>query len=71
MTDSTVPQSTPQGFDHASYQAYVEGFDMTKEQKSELLRTVWDIMRMFVEMGFDVPSCDDLFGNSNGEGEPS
>ena len=71
MTDSNIPQSFPQGFDPANYRVHVDNFDMTEQQKNEVLQTVGDIMRMFVEMGFDVPSCDDLFDTSNGEGEPA
>lgn len=71
VTDSNLPQTSPQGFNQARYRVYVDSFDITEQQKSELLQAVWDIMKMFVEMGFDVPSCDDLLEAFNREGEPS
>lgn len=53
--DTTRPASLP--FDPARYRAEVDGFDITDEQKDELLTTLWSIMRSFVELGFTVDLC--------------
>lgn len=65
--------STSSGFelDVDAYAAEVEDFDMTEDQKRELLVTLWSIMRSFVEMGFSGDICAALFdcdGNSPPEG---
>lgn len=41
-------------FAEADYLPYLHGLDVTPAQASELLRIVWDMMRMCVEM--DLPS---------------
>lgn len=43
-------------FDPAEYQEYVEEFDLTDDQKNELLATLWHIMASFVDLGFGVSS---------------
>ncbi len=41
-------------FDPTEYMHYLEGMDVTDEQATEILRTLWDIMVQFVDLGFDV-----------------
>ena len=36
------------------YQAYLDGADMTEEQKEEFLQAFWSIIVSFVELGFGV-----------------
>lgn len=40
--------------DFEKYLGDIDEFDMTKEQKIELLQTLWDIMGQFVALGFDL-----------------
>ena len=53
----TLPQvpSVPP-FDAEKYMEHVDDFDMTDAQKAEFLRTLWDIMTAFVDLGFGVDS---------------
>ena len=39
-------------------------FDMTEVQKTELLETLWSIMRSFVELGFSVNICEQILENA-------
>lgn len=41
-------------FDLDAYRPYLDGIELGEAQEAELLRTLWDIMRCFVEL--DVPS---------------
>ena len=38
--------------DLQTYRSYVDGFDLTEEQKAELIHTVWSIMESFVDRAF-------------------
>ncbi|MDJ0921878.1 MAG: hypothetical protein QNI84_12185 [Henriciella sp.] len=38
--------------DLAKYLTKLDALDYTEEQKAELLNTLWEIMRSFVELGF-------------------
>ena len=40
-------------FDLDAYRPYLDGIDLDNSQEAELLRTLWDIMRCFVEL--DIP----------------
>lgn len=40
--------------DVEKYQAYLDGADMTEEQKKEFLQALWSIIVSFVELGFGV-----------------
>ena len=44
-------------FDPAKYRAAVDLFEITDEQKDDLLLTLWSIMRSFVELGFNGDVC--------------
>lgn len=48
-----VPVASMADFAEADYLPYLHGLDVTPAQASELLRIVWDMMRMCVEM--DLP----------------
>jgi len=41
-------------FDPAEYMQYLEGMDVTDEQATEILRTLWDMMVQFVDFGFNL-----------------
>ena len=56
----TAQRSAVSGFDPAKYRAEVDAFDITEEQKQELLLILWSIMRSFVELGFNVDVCSAL-----------
>ncbi len=43
-------------FNPDEYREHIEAFDLTREQQDELLLTLWNIMKSFVEMGFGVDS---------------
>lgn len=51
--------------DPADYLPDMDEFDLTEAQKVELLQTLWDICRRFVEMDIDVGDadpCGQIFG---------
>ncbi|MFO1150366.1 MAG: hypothetical protein U1E62_18465 [Alsobacter sp.] len=55
---------TPTGladFDAGRYLPELAEFDISEAQKAELLGTLWSIMRAFVELGFDVKICEQIF----------
>ena len=55
--DSVIDTRQPApAFDADEYRPYLDGFDLTEEQANELLATLWDIMKAFVELGFGVDS---------------
>jgi hypothetical protein len=39
----------------------LEGFDITDDQKAELLGILWSIMASFARLGFDVKICEQIF----------
>jgi len=47
-------------FDEADYRSYLESLEISERQKSELMRIVWDIMRMWVEMDLPAESCGQI-----------
>ncbi|MEM6463198.1 MAG: hypothetical protein AAF724_14905 [Pseudomonadota bacterium] len=50
------PSSAGPALDVDAYRPYIEDFDLTEEQAAELLRTLWEIMKAFVDLGFGVDS---------------
>ncbi len=56
--DMSTPAPAALELDLAEYAPYVADFDMTEDQKRELLETLWTIMAHFVAMGFDVGKAD-------------
>ena len=49
------PSGTPK-LDPSKYLPLLENSDISEKQKDEFLRTLWEILVAFVEMGFDVKS---------------
>lgn len=43
------------------YRSHVENFDLTEEQKLELLETLWSIMTAFVDLGFGADAVQYIF----------
>lgn len=54
------PISGPSAFDAEEYLPYVAEFDLTEKQASELLATLWEIMKAFVDLGFGVDSIHEF-----------
>jgi hypothetical protein len=50
---SEMPPASMADFNEADYLPYLEGLELTVAQASELLRILWDMMRMCIEM--DLP----------------
>lgn len=44
------------------YQEYLDGSDLTPEQKEEFLRAVWSIVVTFVELGYGVHPLQEACG---------
>lgn len=51
--ESDLPLASMADFNEADYLPYLAGLELTDAQASELLRIVWDMMRMCMEM--DLP----------------
>ncbi len=47
--------------DVKKYQHHTEVFDLTEEQRIELLQTIWSIMAAFVDLGFGVDAVQYIF----------
>lgn len=52
--------------DVAKYQEYLDGSDLTPEQKEDFLRAVWSVVVTFVELGFDVHPLQEVCGKGVG-----
>ncbi|WP_397544650.1 hypothetical protein [Roseovarius salis] len=52
--------------DVARYQEYLDGADLTPEQKEEFLRAVWSIVVTFVELGYGVYPLQEACGKDSG-----
>lgn len=71
-----APSRAPE-LEVARYAPYLDGMDMTDAQKTEMLQTLWSIMRSFVELGFSVKLCDPIIesfmqaANSSADGVQS
>lgn len=52
--------------DVARYQEYLDGSDLTPEQKEDFLRAVWSVVVTFVELGFDVHPLQEVCGKGVG-----
>ncbi|MGR9088247.1 MAG: hypothetical protein ACU841_14415 [Gammaproteobacteria bacterium] len=64
----TLPACAPENrmigtppLDVNKYQSHVEDFDLTEEQKLELLETLWSIMTAFVDLGFGADAVQYIF----------
>lgn len=62
-----VTEPVPQvlEFDPAKYMFEVNDFGLTETQAYDLLQTLWDIMKGFVQLGFDVELCGKLLAEFN------
>lgn len=60
------PPNNPTDFDINHYLEMAKDFDMSEQEKIELLTVLWDIMRRFVELGFGVDSVS-LLGDEIAE----
>jgi len=58
ITDT--PDANPPAFDMDKYMKMADEFDMSEDEKRELLTTLWDIMSRFVELGFGLDSVSIL-----------
>lgn len=54
-------------FDPERYRGMTADLEFTQEQKDELLLTLWEIMRAFVEMGFGADSIQRVLPSVFGE----
>lgn len=54
--ESDLPLASMVDFDEAEYLPYLEGLDLTPSQASELLRILWDMARMCMEMNLPAES---------------
>jgi len=57
---SEISEAKPPAFDMDKYMKMAGEFDMSEEEKRELLTTLWDIMSRFVELGFGLDSVSIL-----------
>ncbi|MGF7210841.1 hypothetical protein GGE65_005453 [Skermanella aerolata] len=63
-TSAVSPMPAALDLDPGKYLTDLADFDITEAQKIELLQTLWSIMRAFVDLGFEVDICEQLFGES-------
>lgn len=61
------PPMTP---DLEKYRRHVAHFDLPEEEKTELLRTIWQIMQSFVDRAFGEDSVQLAVEKSDAENEP-
>ena len=45
---------SPVPFDPDKYRHFIDDYDLTYEQKNELLRIIAEIMRQFIDLGFNI-----------------
>jgi hypothetical protein len=55
-----TPDTNPPDFDMDKYMKMAGEFDMSEEEKRELILTLWNIMSRFVELGFGLDSVSIL-----------
>lgn len=53
-------------FDLDAYRPYLDGIALDETQEAELLRTLWDIMRCFVELDAPQESWGQIIANLTG-----
>jgi hypothetical protein len=59
--DSALGSSGLADFEAGRYLPELDELEVSETQKLELLGTLWSIMRSFVELGFDVKICEQIF----------
>lgn len=47
--------------DVGKYRPYLDDFDITEEQKAEIIRILWNMMISFVDLGFGQESVQRIF----------
>jgi hypothetical protein len=57
---NVVPQGHAAKFDPGEYMEYVEDFELSEEQKIELLKTLWEITAAFARWGYGIDSVQFL-----------
>ena len=57
---SEPPAGTMADFNDAEFRPYLADLDLSEAQKGELLQTLWNIMRMWVEMDLPLDSCGQI-----------
>ena len=62
-----------QDIDWNAYEPYLDGMQLTEQQKREFLETLYSIMRSIVELGFSVDLCAQLLElpNENPDDSPT
>ncbi len=55
-----APVSEDSAFNAEEYLPEMTGFDLSEEQARELLATLWEIMKAFVDLGFGVESIHEF-----------
>ncbi len=50
----TPPQTPQLQFDWQDWLPFVEGSDLTNDQKREMIETLWSIVLAFVDLGWNV-----------------
>ena len=65
QTDLTGHETAlaPLPFDFEKYEPYIGDLEVTDEQARELLETLFNIMSMFVDMGFGLDSTQTILGS--------
>ncbi len=73
VPDTTTPLTTgdPAGhcrtgvpaFNAADYRDALEDFNLSEEQEQELLQTLWNVMSVFVDIGWGADSVQLVFGD--------
>ena len=59
-----------QGLDVEKYRPYVDGFDLSYEEKDKLLEAIWSLLETFVDRSFTEHPVQHLLGtdsDSNGK----
>ena len=56
--------------DHEKYLAELSAFDLTEQQKRELLETLWKIMSAFVDLGLSANICEQVFESAMENDDP-
>lgn len=53
-------ERTSLGIDAAYYQSFLDDLEISKNQKRELIETLWQIVTGFIELGFSVHPLNDV-----------
>lgn len=67
LSNIELSAETSPDFDLDKYMKMAEGFDLSEDEKRELLTTLWEIMKRFVELGWGMDSVSILEGEKSRE----